>query len=868
MAVGHPHLLFLASGLVAIVGHLVAPDELSDTLVRVLMTLAVGLAVALGIRLHHPDHQLRWWLMAGALGLVAAANLAEAAGGGWVGWPAGLPVIARLIATGLLIWAALVFLRGAVPVPSPVGLLDVSILLVGAMLLLGQWYLVVPLPAASPGQPPIPLLLTAMTVTLVLLAVRLVGGPARHYPSLLFLVAAGAAALSGEAAKAVAAADPRWADSAWLAATVLVGAGALHPSMAWSSAAVEDPEPAMTAGRLVMLGAALLASPALIWVTLAGRSDQSGELLGLGATVATLTLLGLWRIGRLIADGDGMRARLAGSERRLRALIQHSSDWIAVLDDQGRVTFASPATAGLLGHQDHEVVGRLLGDLAHPQDRPALLGLLEAIRGAPGRSTTREIRLHHQELGWRSMEVIAANLAGDPDIGGRLLTVRDITERKAFEERLQHQVSHDALTGLANRLLLTDRVDHALARTVRAPRSVAVLYIDLDDFKTVNDSLGHEAGDQMLRSVADRLRGCLRPADTGARLGGDEFAVLLEDLREPADALVVAERVLDLLRDPFAIQERQVRTSASIGVAVAEPGQSAEVLLRNADTAMFIAKRSGKAAYAVFEAWMYHDVVNRLDLKAALQGAIERNEFVLHYQPIVSLDDLRVTGFEALVRWRHPERGLVVPADFIPLAEETGLITVIGGWALAEACRQAQAWREGHPDVTATMSVNLSMRQFQHPDLAERVAEALAATGLDPQLLTLEITESLFAADQAAAFQQLRRLQALGVSMAIDDFGVGYSSLSYLQRLRVDAIKIDKSFVDALGSSDGPTLTRGIVTLAHALDMTTIAEGIEEHHQVEALRDLDCRLGQGYHFSPPVAPAEAETLLLAGGRLV
>jgi diguanylate cyclase (GGDEF)-like protein len=426
------------------------------------------------------------------------------------------------------------------------------------------------------------------------------------------------------------------------------------------------------------------------------------------------------------------------------------------------------------------------------------------------------------------------------------------------------QAFSDPLTGLANRALFLDRLEHALHRAARIGSPATVLFLDLDRFKLVNDSLGHVTGDQLLASVARRLQGCLRQAETAARLGGDEFAVLLEESDEPRDAARVARRILEALREPFLLQDTEVFISASIGIASAEAG-SAEELLRNADVAMYRAKAQGKSCYQVFEPGMHAEVVERLELEADLQRALERGDFVVHYQPIVDLTTSRVVGVEALVRMNHPERGMVPPGVFIPLAEETGLILPIGRFVLREACRQVAAWqaqlRSGPP---LTLSVNLSGRQLQQPGTAAEVAEAIESAGLQPGTLQLEITETVLMHDTEATVRRLEELRALDVRIAIDDFGTGYSSLRYLQHLPIDVLKVAKPFVDGLGSGarEG-AVALAIVDLARALGLDTVAEGIEHEEQARRLQELGCRLGQGFHFARPMEAAAVAELLRA-----
>jgi diguanylate cyclase (GGDEF)-like protein len=440
-----------------------------------------------------------------------------------------------------------------------------------------------------------------------------------------------------------------------------------------------------------------------------------------------------------------------------------------------------------------------------------------------------------------------------------------LTDARTLEA--MEKAHHDALTGLASRTLFMNRADQALACAVRDGANVAALFVDLDRFKMVNDSMGHAAGDRLLVAVADRLRSCLRPGDTAARLGGDEFAVLLAEVTSVHDARPVAHRIVEALRAPFVIEGKEVFVSASVGVALGPDGSdrpSAETLVLHADMAMYRAKKAGKDRYEVFEPAMQAAFQQRLELEADLRRALSGDEFTVYYQPIVRLDDGMVTGMEALIRWMHPQRGVVAPVDFIPMAEETGLIVPIGEWVLRQACRQAAAWNQQYRPPEGerlSVSVNLSPRQLEQPDLPAVVAAALVDSGLDPSLLVLEITESLLITDAEATIRQLRQLRMLGVRVAIDDFGTGYSSLSYLRQYPVDIIKIDKSFVDDLGQ--GPqtsALTLAIVQLGRSLQLTTVAEGIEAAEQRDELLDGNCQFGQGYYFARPLTPAAAEHL--------
>jgi len=561
------------------------------------------------------------------------------------------------------------------------------------------------------------------------------------------------------------------------------------------------------------------------------------------------------------------------SEARFASLVQHSSDVVTVIEPDTTIRYASPSAERVLGYEPEQLEGTRLADLLHPEDVARALSFLSSVTEGEGDTGLLEFKLRHADGSFLHTETLRTVLLHDPNVHGIVLNTRDIGERKAFEEQLSHQAFHDSITGLANRALFRDRVLHAIERQERDQRPVAVLFMDLDDFKTVNDSMGHAAGDQLLREVGERIRGELRAADTAARLGGDEFAILIEDGGDGIEAVDVADRLLRTLEAPFLIDDKEFYVRASLGIAVddgsaSEHGEAgAEALLRNADVAMYMAKENGKGRYQVFEHTMHETALKRLELKADLQRALDHDEFILHFQPVMELESGRVSGVEALLRWMHPTRGLVPPLDFIPLAEETGLIVPIGRWVLEEACRRAVDLQEDYPGVH--MAVNLSARQVQRPEIVEDVRSILVSTGLDPELLILEITESVMMQDMDLSIVRLGDLKALGVKLAIDDFGTGYSSLNYVRRFPVDILKVDKSFIDGVSESgESSALTAAVIELAGILNLKPVAEGIERADQLERLLELHCDLGQGFLFARPLPPEELKQMLAERKQMV
>lgn len=595
---------------------------------------------------------------------------------------------------------------------------------------------------------------------------------------------------------------------------------------------------------------------------------RSGIVLVLAvALLITAVLLRRFMVTRTLRDvATAEEAVLRASESRFRALVQRASDIVTLVDASGSVVYQSPSAHRILGIDAESSAGRPVAELLHPDDAPRLTVHLSGAALGDGAHPEQvlECRFRDGDGGWRPTETIVTDLRDEPGVEAFVLNTRDVSERARLQEELVHQALHDGLTGLANRSLFHDRVAHALSR--RPGRGdVAVLFVDLDDFKTVNDTLGHAAGDRLLRGVAARLQECVRPIDTVARLGGDEFAILVDSPITAEGAQELADRVLRVLGASPDPQSGASSTGASVGVAMGSPGQDCDALLQSADVAMYIAKGAGKNCQALFEPGMHAALLERLALIRDLRAAIDDDALGLVFQPIIAVASGEIVGLEALVRWNHPERGPIGPDEFIPLAEQTGLIVALGHRVLERACRQGRIWQDAHPGRSLTMSVNVSEHQLRRPEFVDEVREALEASGLAPERLILELTESVLIDELEATIERLNALKALGVGLAIDDFGTGYSSLSYLRRLPVDSLKVDKEFIDGLGGDSGEgALAEAIIALAQRLDLRTVAEGVEGSAQIRSLERLGCDLVQGFHLSRPLDPAAISGLLRDG----
>ena len=589
-----------------------------------------------------------------------------------------------------------------------------------------------------------------------------------------------------------------------------------------------------------------------------------------GLAVGALLITFLVVARQLLAVRENVRllaeTAVRQNEARFRSLVQHSSDVIIVTRANGTMRFVSPSATRVFGYDPSEMLNRPVINLLHPDDRDRATATFEHAARNPGVTGPVEWRFRQPDGSWLHAEILATNLTADPTVKGIVLNTRDVSERKRLEEQLTHQAFHDPLTGLANRALFRDRVSHALALAQRSTHPITVLFLDLDDFKRVNDSLGHAEGDRLLIAAAERFLSCARAADTVSRLGGDEFAILIEHAAGPDGRSELLERLATAMSHPFTLSGNQVQVTASIGVATATPGDTADDLLRNADVAMYAAKRRGKGRSETYESRMYADVRHRLEMEAALRSAIDHGELTLHFQPIVHLVTGAIHGVEALVRWEHQTYGHLLPQHFIPLAEETGLIVKLGSWVLDEACRQVQAWRLAYPHTNLSVSINISSRQLQGSGISDALNDALASSGVDPSAVILEITESVLMQQTDSVLERLQALKKQGIRLAIDDFGTGYSSLGYLQRFPIDILKIAKPFVEevALGA-ERAALARAIIGLSDTLKLQTVAEGIEMAEQRAALIELGCSMGQGHHFSRAL-PAEAMDRMLASRR--
>jgi diguanylate cyclase (GGDEF)-like protein/PAS domain S-box-containing protein len=660
------------------------------------------------------------------------------------------------------------------------------------------------------------------------------------------------------------AAAQMWLNAGWMLGSVLMAVGTWHLR---STAARQQASGRAAAEGVRHGGIAIalvpLTVPGAIAVVGHVRDDPANPFL-LYAVTMMLVVLAFTRGSRILQAEMSARAAVRSQERYARAVAVNSSDAVVILDEHGVIINDSPQLAGLLGYPEAPTIGLDVFMLVVKPDQHEARAVFERCVATKGQTFETELRAQHRAGHhlWLGARII--NLSDDPDVGGIVVNLHDITDRKWAEAELSHLAFHDGLTDLANRALFSDRVEHALLRNARQWLDVAVIFLDLDGFKTVNDSLGHGAGDELLRQVASRLAHAVRGSDTVARLGGDEFAILIEQSSNPIEESIgVAERVLQLLSEPIVLDGQSVTVSASIGIAAGDADSTAASLLRDADVAMYRAKTGGKSRWVIYDPEMRAAAVERLNLENDLIRAMDDGQLALVYQPVVQLETEEVVGFEALLRWNHPTYGLVGPDRFIPIAEDTGLIIPIGRWVLHEACNMLATWHRDHPEHRGiSMAVNVSARQIASSDLVTAVREALDQSGIPARSLVLEMTETTLIHDTRIAAERLTQLSALGVRLAIDDFGTGYSSLSYLRQFPVDILKIDRSFISMISDrAQVPAIVRGLLDLAHTLELETVAEGVELGAQRDQLRTQHCDLAQGYLFSSPLDAAAATALL-------
>lgn len=578
-----------------------------------------------------------------------------------------------------------------------------------------------------------------------------------------------------------------------------------------------------------------------------------------------------------ISERKRREQELGHSEARLRSLVQSTSDVLLVVERNGTILYASPSLSSWLRELDAGFApGMDFVSLLHRDDTSRFRQFLYDTAGVSGFSADIEVRVRSAGDGWRRVEVVATNLTDDPDVRGIVLNARDVTERRNLEDLLSHQAFHDPLTDLANRALFLDRLEHALERTRRQEQIAGLLYLDIDDFKLINDNLGHEIGDQLLIAVSTRLCEAVRNVDTVARLGGDEFTILLEDLNGLGDAIQAADRISKSLAKPFSLAATEVQISASIGIAHSGARKMTSVdLMRAADMALYRAKNIGKARYAVFDRGMTAPIHERIELEQELRRAIDHDEIEIHFQPIVDLTNGFVRGVEGLVRWRHPDRGLLLPEEFVGVSESSGMIIELGQKVLEESCRQARQWQARDRIIPPLMlTINVSTYQIRHRSIVDDIARVLRESGLPPDSLILEITESLSPGNSGQIVDVLHELKRLGVRLFIDDFGTGYSSLSFLKRFPLDGIKIDCSLIAGLErDAHNQRLVAAIIAAGQALELDIIAEGIETIGQLGELRNLGSTQGQGYLFASPgpareIAPLVQSRVLLPQVRVI
>jgi diguanylate cyclase (GGDEF)-like protein/PAS domain S-box-containing protein len=848
---------WLGVGGTGIVLYVVLPGSVVSDIAYLAYGLSVPIAVAIGVRWFRPEPRAPWyWIAVGQI-LFFGADLIWFILD-WMGlspYPSVADVLFLSSYPCLAVGLALL-VRHRTATREVSSLLDAAIVSIGAGIV--TWVLVgSPVLAdveATAVERVVAIAYPLLDILVISVVARLALGGGARSGALVLLTCGLSSNLVADVTYVFVELNGAYAeygvlDGTWLLAYVLIGTAAVHPTMAHLSTPTGVSPEQVSPLRLVTLTIASVTAPSILLVQWLRGASLEVPVVAVGAiAMFVLVVARVSELGRLVA------VTRAHGEARFRSLVHNATDVIIVLDADATITYASPAINRVWHHRTADIIGTAFTGLLHPDDTDRFArNFALALAGDTTDGAAFDGRIWSPTHHWRSFEALTANLLTDPSVNGVVLTCRDTTERVRLEAQLTHQAFHDPLTGLANRVLFLDRVDHALSRLTRGDQLAAVLFIDLDDFKTVNDALGHTAGDTLLTDVAHRLTIHLRPGDTAARLGGDEFAILVEDTTDHHTITAVAQRLITALAHPFTIGDTTVSINASVGIAARDTTDSAQLLIRDADIAMYDAKTKGKGRYAWFDPPMRAQAVDRWQLRTDLAAALPDQLFV-EYQPIIDLTTGRIAGAEALLRWRHPTRGIIPPGEFIPIAEQTGMITDIGDWVLRTAVQQAAAWQ---PTATSPLyvSVNVSAVQLRDHAIVTRVQDALTHADLPPHALMLELTESTLMDDVDHARAVLGELKDLGVSIAIDDFGTGYSSLAYLRQFPVDLLKIDRSFVQELDTHPkSRSLAHDIIALAQALDLTSIAEGIETPEQLARLQAIDCAMGQGYYLGRPMAP--------------
>ena len=842
-------------------------------------------AVVAGVRMHRPAAPFAWYLIALGLALFVSGDVIAYNYKALLGTALPFPSIADpvyLAVYPVTVAGLLLLIRRRNPGRDWASLIDATIVTIGLALL--SWvFLMAPYAhnhTLHLGTKLVSIAYPLGDILILGVAVRMPVGAGRRSAAFYMVIGAIVAVLATDSIYgwillhgSYHPGDPL--DGGWIVYYLLWGAAALHPSMTTVSHAAA-PKVTLTRIRILAIAAAALVAPVIEVVRASAHGGSDDVVVGCAAVVlfalVVVRMIGLARESAALAESV-IRTE---SEARLSALVQHSTDVILVITPATTVEYASTSVHDMLGYDAADFTGRRLLDYLAGPDRTLFEPALAMLLGSPSdTSQAFEFRIRHSDGRMLQTECLITNLLDNAAVAGIVVNLRDITERKRFEEQLTYQAFHDPVTNLANRALFHDRVGHALTRRRTNDQPIGVLFLDLDDFKTVNDTVGHADGDRVLQIISSRLRSALRVGDTVARLGGDEFAILLEDVAHEAAVTEIVEKLLEVIRAPLMIDDREVSVQCSIGIAVAESAVDtggavmADELLRDADVAMYQAKAARGNTYRHFKPAMHDVIVEQVALRAELRTAIAAEELTLAYQPIFDLQTLEISGYEALLRWEHAERGTLPPLTFIPVAEDSGLIIPLGRWVLDRACEDAVAFQQADVhEQQRFVAVNISARQLQRMEIVDEVRAALRSSGLDPSRLLLEITESVMIDDVELAIERLGALRELGVRIAVDDFGTGQSSLSYIRRLPIDILKIDKRFIDSVDADDTDgKLTAAIIGLARLLGLDCVAEGVERPAQHERLKELGCEYAQGFLLARPMTAAALSERLSTTGLL-